>query len=337
MSAAGGGFPPPPGGFGAPPGFVPPQPGFQPAGFPAGGSPYPQAAPEPAFVLSIPADPTWQPIEGGDTLEKDGFYAGKIISEKVKNDDGKLQVIMTVELLDEDAVGKKLSKFMPNSTSTTKDTWFLWRGLMRSIYGTVQQAQQALNYTPGVFTGATVYFKTEAYADTRGTMRTGIGSWSTRDEWEEARKTGRNRWPAKISAAQNPGVGALPGGTGGLPGMPGGGLPGAPSMGGLPGAPGGLPGMPNVPTGVPMPGAAPMQPAAPAQQLAPPPAMGPLPGAPAFGTAPPPAQGGFGFPPPPAAAPHQAPVGFPAPPAANGIPQPTAAGIAGAFPGTLPR
>ena len=75
MSAAGGGFPPPGSPFGAPPaGFgAPPQGGFQP-----GGAPYPQGAvAEPAFVLNMPADPNWQPIEGGDTLEKDGFYWGR--------------------------------------------------------------------------------------------------------------------------------------------------------------------------------------------------------------------------------------------------------------------
>ena len=328
MSAAGGGFPPgspfgaPPPGFGAPP-----QGGFQPGGAPA----YPQGAvAEPAFVLNMPADPNWQPIEGGDTLEKDGFYCGKIISEKVRNNDGKLTVIMTVELQDADAVGKKLSKFMPNPAQSSKDTWWLWRSLVRSIYGTVEAAQSALQYTPGKFTGAYVYFKTEAYADDRGTMRTGIGVWTTRAEWEEAQQPGpggvpRNRWPAKINAAQNPGVGALPGGSGGLPGMPGGGLPGAPS--------GGLPGMPtmptNVPAGLPMPGTAPMQQAlaigaAPAF-VAPPPTV----------TAPPPQAGfppGGGFAPPIAAAPVPGgPIAFPPPPQ-NGVPQPSAAGIAAGFP-----
>lgn len=316
MSAAGGGFPPGSPFGAAPPGFAgaPAQPGF------GGGAPaYPQGAvAEPAFVLNMPADPNWQPIEGGDTLEKDGFYAGKIISEKVRNSDGKLMVIMTVELADADAVGKKLSKFMPNPAQTSKDTWWLWRSLVRSIYGTVERAQQALQYTPGVFTGAYVYFKTEAYADDRGTLRTGIGAWTTRDEWEEAAKTGRNRWPAKVNAAQNPGVGALPGGTGGLPGMPGGGLPGAPSGGGLPG----MPSVPTaVPSGLPMPGAAPMQAAAPAF-VAPPTTQ----------TAQAPVQAGFGFPPAAAAPPPAAAVAAFPPPPANGIPQPNAAGIAAGFP-----
>jgi hypothetical protein len=322
MSAAGGGFPPGSPFGAAPPGFAAPG-GFAPGGAPA----YPQhAAPEPAFVLDIPADPTWQPIEGGDTLEKDGYYCGKIINEKVKNDDGKLQVIMTVELQDPDAVGKKLSKFMPNPGQTTKDTWWLWRSLMRSIYGTVEHAQQAMRYTPGTFNGAYVYFKTEAYADGRGVMRTGIGEWVTRDGWEEAQKPGsggvpRNRWPAKINAAQNPGVGALPGGTGGLPGMPGGGLPGAPSTGGLPG----MPSMPTtVPSGLPMPGSAPMQQAAPAFAAPPQTQTIQAPQAPV--------QPAFAFPPAPVAAPPQAAgPAFPPPPA-NGIPQPNAAGIAAGFP-----
>lgn len=326
------GFPTFPGGPGAAPGgapgggFAPPQAGFAPAGFPAGASPYPQAAaPEPAFVLDIPADPTWQPIEGGDTLEKDGFYCAKISGEKVRNDDGKLQVIFTLDLQDDDVVGKKVSKFLPNPTQTTKDTWFLWRGLMRSIYGKVEAGQAALRYTPGMFTGAFVYVKTEAYADSRGTMRTGVGTWSTREEWEEARKTNRHRWPAKVSASQSPGVGALPGGTGGLPGLPGspgGGLPGLPPVGG------GLPGMPNVPTtpGLPMPGTAPMQAVPPQGGFAPPSVTASAPPPSSFGFAPPPAQ----------AAPSPGPAAFPPPPAQNGIPQPTAVGIAGAFPGTTP-
>ena len=364
MSAAGGGFPPsfPPGAPGqqpgfAPPqqpqqGFAPPQQGFAPpqAGFAppqqgfAPGAPMPgyqpAAAPPVAgndFVLVIAPDPTWQPMDTTDTLEKDGFYMGRIVGEKVRDDGGKLQVIMTLELLDEDVPGKKISRFMQDPRATKGDTWWQWRGLIRSITGTVQHAQQGMTYTPGAFHNQVCYVKTEAYLDKAGQMRTGIAGWSTREEWEEARKMGRHRWPAK-PPTPSAGVGALPGGTPtgfGLPGAPGAALPGAPS---LPGAPVNVP----QPAGAPMQQAPqPMQPqAAPAQGnpfAAPPPAQSMQP-APAAGWGAPPAPGpaaaptAWGAPPPAAAAPVANPFAG-APPPANGVPQPNAAAIAGSFPG----
>lgn len=310
--------------------------GFPP-GFGAPGAPPGYAAAQPAgvdFVLDIPPDPTWQPIDSSDTLDQDGFYCCRIKSEKVRNDDGKLQIILTLEIQDQDARGKTIARFMNDPRQTKGDTWWQWRGLMRSITGTVQGGQQGLRYQPGAFTNQICYVKTGAYNDSKGAMRTGVETWSTKDEWEEAYKRGGHRWAAKVHVAQAPGVGALPGGTGGLPGAPSAGLPGA--MPPLPGAPA-TPGV-ATPPGVPAPGAAPMQsapPPAPVTAPAVPPAN------PFAAAAPPPApQTGFGFVPPagpPAAAPPAPAAPIPFPPPANGVPQPTAAGLATSFPGTGPQ
>lgn len=323
MSAAGGGgFPPPfsggsgaaPGGapgFSQPGGFAPPQqqPAFAPPQQPAYGAP--PTNPE-TFVLVIPPDPTWQPIDPSDTLENDGYFMARIAGEKVRNDDGKLQVIITLELLDPDVAGKKISKFMPDPRQTKGDTWWQWRSLMRSIGGSIAHGQQGFNYSPGSFANLNCFVKSGAYSDNKGTMRTGVEAWSTRDEWEEARKVPtRYRWPAKVHAAQSPGVGVLPGGVPAgmaLPGAPGASLPGAP-MAGLPGAPA---------AGVPQPGGSPMQQPAGQNPFAAPPV--PPAATPPQQTA----QNPFGGAPPAAQNPF-------APPTGNGVPQPNAAGIAGAF------
>ena len=331
---------------GFPPGFGPPAgtpPGFAPAAAPPGYQQ--QAAPGAVdFVLDIPPDPNWQPIEMSDVLDHDGFYQVRITNEKASTDDnGKFRVIMTLEIQDPDAKGKKIARFMQDPRQTKGDTWWQWRMLMRSIWGSVPGGQQGIQYRPGIFKDKIAYVKTEAYNDDRGQQRTGVGSWSTQEEWTEAYTRGSHRWPAKVRAAQAPGVGALPGGTGGLPGAPAAGLPGMTAMPALPGAP-----APTVP-GVPAPGAAPMQAAPPAQPAyAPPPAaaapnpFGAPPPAAASPPAAPPAQSGFGFGPPPVAAAPAAPSApIPFPPAqaapANGVPQPTAAGVAMTFPGTTPQ
>jgi hypothetical protein len=284
-----------------------------------------QQAPTQGFVLNIPADPTWEPMRMSDTLEKDGYYSGRIIDEKVRSDDGKNQVIMTLEILDADAAGKILSKFMPDAASTQKNTWFLWRGLMRSIGGG-KSGQAQFQYTLGAFKNYTAYFKTEPYAGKDGSVNTSVADWVTKDEYEEAVRSNRHRWASKMPV-QMGGAGALPGGVpgfgGGMPGLPGaaGGMPGQPAFPGLPGAPGGA--VPQ-PTGVPMQAAPP--PAAPATVTAPPPGFAPPAFAPVAPTAP-----AFA----PAAAPQLPPPNPFAAAAGNGVPQPppTAAGLAAAFPG----
>lgn len=309
-----------PGAPGAMPGGVPGAP-MQPA---FGGQ---QPAAPVAFVLDIPADPTWEPMEMSDTLAMDGFYAAKIVGEKPREGNNGLQVIFTLELIDPDVAGKKISRFLPHPAQTKGDTWFLWRGLLRSIGGTTDHGRQAMRYTPGMFVGQYVYVKTEAYWDDKGVQRTGVADWRMRTEWEEACKTNRHRWAVRQPASPAGSVGALPTG---LPGFP-----------GMPGAPGGMPGGPQMPTapaaGVPQPGTAPMQPPPQQPQVQTAPV---LPGAP-MAAPPPPAQPGFAPPqPPPGFAPPQ-PVqttqpSFPAFPGQNGAvpqPPPTAAGIATSFPG----
>lgn len=320
--------------------------GFPNAGFPGAPGMPQQQAPAAGFVLNIPADPNWEPIQTSDVLEKDGYYMARIIDEKPRNDDNKQQLILTLELLDQDVQGKILSKFMPHAETTQKNTWFLWRGLLRSIGGSTAHGKQAFQYTPGVLKGQIVYFKTEPYVGKDGTMTTSVGDWCMKSDWEEAHKTGRARWTPKVPQHMNP-AGALPSG---VPGF-GGGMPALPAapgmMPGLPGAPGGafpgLPGAPNVPAppGTPMQQPPPqpqvvvpqqpipVQPQAPVfpPQFAPVPSQQPqAPAAPMFA---PPQMA----PQPPAAVAPPAPfAGFPP---ANGVPQPppTAAGIAASFPG----
>lgn len=320
-----------------------------PAGTPGGGFGTPgapqQAAPTQGFVLNIPLDPTWEPMTSSDVLEKDGYYSAAITGEKPRDNDGKPQLVLTMTIIDQDAAGKVLAKFMPHAETTQKNTWFLWRGLARSIFGGTA-GKSAWQYTPGCLMGKTVFFKTEPYAGKDGTVSTGVGDWVTKEEYEEAVRTNRHRWVSKPPQAMG-GAGALPGGLpgfgGGMPGLPGapGQMPGAPSFPGLPGAPGG-----GMPMGVPQPTGMPMQ--APQQPVQPIQPQQPQPQYPTH-MAPPATQTGFApapsFPPQvqqpqqpqvqvaPAQTPPQNPfAGFPT----NGAvpaPAPTAAGLAASFPG----
>lgn len=341
----------------------------QAAGFPGMAAPG-QAPQQPAtagagFVLDIPADPTWEPIEQTDLLEKDGYYCAQIKGEKYKADD-KPGVWFSFLLLEQDVHGKVLQKFLPDPNRHQKDMWFLWRGLMRSITGLTQGGQQAMRYAPGAWIGHQVYFRVTRYLDNQGNDRSGVDGFVTKSEWEDAVKANRHRIepkprPAGGGAAT---VGALPGGSA-FPGL-GTGLPGSPALpassagAGFPpvGAatstpqPTGAPPMQGMPTQVQNPAfqppANPTNPTQPAfvppgqpQQQQPvfvPPAN---PTQPVFQPQQPTTQpfqagpqvqqpqGGFSFPtaaPPPIAAPPQQ-----AAPPANGVPQPTV--MPGGFPG----
>jgi len=325
----------------------------------------PQAATPVQFQMIIPPDLDWEPYQQTDVLEKDGYYCVKIIKESARSGD-KPGVWFTLEVYDDDAKGKILNRFLPDSRNTEKDTWFQWRGLLRAIYGTLDVAKQGIAYTVGMFTNQYAYVKTGAYTDNDGNLRTGIDGWSVRSEWENAIKEGKHRWAPrpKTSGARAGQVGMLPGavptGFGGLPGTPaapglpgvgvGGGLPGAPAAPGFPAAPMQAAPMALAPVAgpavTPQPGAAPMQAAPPA----------PAPTAPAafsFGAPPAPQPQ---MPQAPAQAPMAAPANMPAPPAPgqpfsfaqppagfappNGTvpqPPPTAAGLASSFPGGHPQ
>jgi len=308
---------------------IPGAPGMMPGAAPAPAAMAPQAG----FILDIPPDPTWEPFDTTDVLDKDGIYQCRISKESGRNDANKSQgVFLTLEVQDEDARGKILSRFLPDPRTAKGNVWFLWRGLLRSITGSLDGARQGMRYQPGMFVNQLVYVKTErSYRDER--MSTDIDSWVTQTDWANAVQANKHRWPARQVQQQGAGgVGALPGGLpGGFPGMPGAAPPVAPMVGmGLPGAPG-----PAAPV-APQPGAAPFAapPVAPAA-VAPAPApvaapAAPPPVAPPAATAPAPAAPGqpFSF--------AQFP-GMPAPPpvaGTNGAPAPTtAAGIAGSFPG----
>jgi hypothetical protein len=330
-------------------------PGF---GIPGGG-PMMGAAPMQAqtgFVLDIPADPSWEPFDAADVLDQDGYYQLKITKESGRNDANKSQgIFLTMEVQDPDARGKILSRFLPDPRTAKGNVWWIWRGLLRSITGTLDGARQGMRYQPGMFTNQLVYVKTErAMRDDR--MSTDIDAWVTAPEWQEATRTNRHRWaPKPMQAGGN--VGALPGGVpGGFPGLPGAGAPATLALGvGLPGAPSAAlpiaqpgPG----PATTPQPGGAPFAAPPPVQQafapppvqqtfapppvqqtFAPPPGQFPMGGAPATvpaavtDPAAPPAPGQpFSF----AAFPG---MGAPPPVAANGAPPPqTAAGIVSSFP-----
>lgn len=258
-----------------------------PGGFP--GAPQQQAAQPNAvqFVIQAPTDATWQPFESTDVLEFDGYYCARITGEKPRMIRDKVQLILTLTLQDPDVAGKTLNKFLPNPTQSTKDTWFLWRGLVRSITGSIEAAQSAFSYQPGMYANQLVFFKSEPYLESDGTQRTGVANFVTKTEWEEAAKAGGThyRWqPKQVSRGANgSAVGALPGGTPmGFPGL-GAGIPG------LPGAPS-SPGASAPVAQAPQPAAAPMQQFAPAP-VAPPPVAAPAPvswPAPPAAVAPPP-------------------------------------------------
>jgi hypothetical protein len=288
------------------------------------GAQQPQAA-QPSgtgFVLDIPPDASWEPFDTTDTLDTDGYYAMRITKESSRHDSGKAAgVFLNLEIVDEDARGKMLSKFLSDPRTTTKDIWFTWRGLIRSITGGLDVARAGLRYTTGMFTNQICYGRTGAYLDSSGAQRTGVDAFVTKTEYDQAVVAKKHRWPAKVKGGAGAGaVGALPAGLpSSFPGMSGMGLPGAPAS--------------PFAGAVPAPAsAAPMQQAAPSVPSTLPPTMAPQQG---FAFAPAAPNGGlpvpaasFQFPPvPQAAAPAQA-FTFPPPPAAV-APQP---GGAPAFP-----
>lgn len=194
------------------------------SGFPASGMPgmgagglsgAPMSAPGVGFVLEIPADPTWEPFESTDVLEVDGYFSARIARESPRSDGTRTPgVFLTLEIQDEDFRGKVLSKFMTDPRATKSNTWFVWRNLLRSLTGSVDQARAAFQYSPGKLTGHTIYVKTEPYLDDNA-WRTSVANFVTKQEWEEAVKRNAHRWPSKRQAG---GLGGLPGG---LPGFPG--------------------------------------------------------------------------------------------------------------------
>jgi len=279
------------------------------------------------FVLMIPADPNWEPFEMTDSLDKDGYYMARVKSEKPRTDaDKSAGLFLTLEILDQDAAGKIVSKFLPDPNRTKGDTWWIWRSLIRSITNSLEAAKQGLNYTPGMFMNQVVAIRTGAYIDGQNT-RTGVEAFVLKSEHEEAVAANRHRWDPKAKPAGAGPVGALPGGLpAAFPGVGGGGLPGAPSGGGVPRPTG----APPIVQGFPQAGAAAPPPAAPPQ------VMQPIPPQPQVQQAAPPA---FGFPAPAGAPAQAAPAafGFPAvppptaPAPANGVaPQPA---VNSPFPG----
>jgi hypothetical protein len=274
MSAAGNGF----GGGGGFPAMS--------VGMP--GAPQQQAAapsgPPTAFVLVIPPDPTWEPFETTDVLEQDGIYACRVTKESGRTDSSKKAgVFLSLQVLDEAAKGKNLSKFMSDPRGAKNDIWWTWRALIRSITGTLDHARGGLSYQTGMFTGQLVYVKTNAYLDERD-VRTGVDGFVTKDEYEAAVKAGAHRWKQKVS----------PGGTGLPTGLPGGGFPAGsgaafPGMG-LPGAPVGAMGGVGAPPPaaaspmVPPPAPSGFAPPVVTQQVAPPPAPAITAGFPGFPT-----------------------------------------------------
>lgn len=183
-------------------GFAPP-PAFAPAA--------PAAAPT-GIVFSMPADPNWQPLDFADTLEMDGFYSGRITEEKVKDD----KVIFRVEIIDEDAKGKKLDKFL----GTKENHLWLWRRLILSLTSDLKTSQAAFQYQPGMFTGYTIYFKTEPYTN-GDRSSTSIADLITQQEYEAQVKAGRHRWPSvpKASPMKPAGFGGIPQPGQGIAGM----------------------------------------------------------------------------------------------------------------------
>lgn len=171
------------------------------------------------FVIEIPADATWEPMEMSDVLEKDGVYCGVITGEKVHEKDGKSSLILTITLSDDDVKGRKVTKFMPDPRANPK-VMFLWRGLARSIAG-IETARQGFSYRPGAFTNQTCYFKVESFQNDSGERSSGVADWKTKDEYDAAVKAGAHRWAAKAPASRPSGAPTgLPAAFPGMPGAP---------------------------------------------------------------------------------------------------------------------
>lgn len=278
-----------------------------------------------AFVLDIPPDPTWEPFDQTDTLEKDGYYCFRVKSESAAREGQKAGVFLTLEIQDADAKGKIISKKLGDPRLTDKESFWVWRSLIRSITGGLDHARAGMRYTPGAFANMIVYGKTSAYTDGKNNTRTGVDTFITKAEYDTSVASGGHRWAPHLSGGGSSAAGALPSG-----------LPASfPGMG-----TGGLPGGPGAPTGAPQPtAAAPMQQQPSAIAVATTPGTAPQPAsafAPVTGGFPlqtqpagapaalPQTQAGpFAFPPGPGGAP---PPGFPpaaAPAPTNGAPQPS--------------
>jgi hypothetical protein len=184
------------------------------------------------FVLDIPSDPSWEPFETTDTLEMDGFYSGRITREAPRTDGTKSAgVFLTIEINDEDARGKHLSKFMPDPRASRNNTWFLWRNLIMSITGSKDTARSGFRYQPGALSAQTVYFKTEPYMND-GDVQTSIAQFVTKQEYDDAVNNKRHRWASKPKTSAVPA--GLPGGfpMASFPGLPG--APSSPTPAGAP-------------------------------------------------------------------------------------------------------
>jgi hypothetical protein len=271
------------------------------------------------LVIDIEPDPTWEPFDIPDVLEQDGYYCCRIVREGARSDSSKSPgIFLTLEIQDADAQGKRISKFLSDPRTTKSDTKFVWRNIIRSITGTLDAARAGFRYVPGAFANQIIYVRTGAYAE-GDSMRTGVETFVTKDEYDQAVAGKKHRWTPKPKGDRT----ALPTG---LPGA----FPAASGFPGMPGAPSGA--TPSVPA---PPSAAPMQQAPQPQMPQQPPQQGF--GGGGFAAPPQPQQPQAGFAPPPPIAPAPA-TGFPgfggqAAPAITPQPPPPA----GSFPpGTFP-
>lgn len=161
------------------------------------------------FVLEIPADPTWEPIEFSDVLEQDGVFAAVITAERVGEVNSKPGVWFDFKLQDADVAGKKLSKFMIDPRVNEKVLTF-WRKLLMSIGGSKEAGKGGLQYTPGRLTGQIVYFKTEGYVGSKGDVQTGVQDFMTKTEYDAHVAQGRSRWPVAATLNKPSGFGGSP-------------------------------------------------------------------------------------------------------------------------------
>lgn len=201
----------------------------------------PMAAPNSAFVISIDADPTWEPLDTFDLLEVDGLFAVKVTKESVQNGDGGKTrgVFMTLQIQDNDLKGKVVSKFMTDPASAKNDVRFTWRLLIMSLGHNKDVARAAFNYQPGMLTGKMLYCRTKRGQNRDGKQITNVENFVTREDYELALKENRHRWKAEVAIAPTslpsgvPPVGGAFAGLGafGAPGAPTGAPAGGPMMG----------------------------------------------------------------------------------------------------------
>lgn len=166
--------------------------------------------------FSVPADPNWEPLEFGATIDVEGFFAFRIVSDKNStlpnsNEPG---AQFMLEILDSDYAGKKLGKHMVFPTVNQKLMGF-WRRLVLSMTNDPAASKSPFTWREGAWTGQLCWGKVGSYWDKQGERKSSVDLFIPKAEYEEAVAKGAHRSPPKQQKPQG-----LPGGLPGAFGPP---------------------------------------------------------------------------------------------------------------------